>query len=62
MRLVVRTEGEPLALAAAVRRELAEIDRDLPVAAVSTVDRYLLESMAGPRLAAIDPVATLRDE
>jgi len=52
MRLVMRTAGDPLATASGLRRAVASIDRDVPLAAVSTVERYRLESMAGPRLAA----------
>jgi putative ABC transport system permease protein len=52
MRLVIRTAGDPLAIASALRRALASVDRDVPLAEGSTVDQYRLASMAGPRLAA----------
>jgi putative ABC transport system permease protein len=52
MRLVVRTTGEPMALAPALRRVVRTLDPDVPLADVSTLEQYRQASMAGPRLAA----------
>jgi putative ABC transport system permease protein len=48
--LVVRTTGNPVAQAAAVRRAIQEVDRNQAVSAVKTMDEYLGESLARPRL------------
>jgi putative ABC transport system permease protein len=47
--LTIRVAGEPLNLAAAVRQEVQNLDRDLPVAAVRTMEQVLGESVAAPR-------------
>ena len=47
--LVVRTQGEPLSLATAVRKEVQGIDPDQPVAAVRTMEDWLDSSVATPR-------------
>ena len=47
--LVVSTEGEPLALAAAVRRTVWEIDKDQPVSNISTMEDVLSESITQQR-------------
>jgi len=52
MRLVVRTSGDPLALAGALRRTVAQADPELPLTELDSADRYRLGSMAGLRLAA----------
>jgi len=39
--LAVRTSGDPSRLAAAVRRELRAVDRDLPISDLSTMDEIL---------------------
>jgi putative ABC transport system permease protein len=46
MQLVVATDGEPLALAAAVRAEVRTLDRSTPITAVSTVDAQIGESLS----------------
>jgi predicted permease len=46
---VVRTEGDPLALAGAVRAAVRELDRDLPVADVRPLARHVSETIARPR-------------
>jgi len=51
MNIVVRTTGEPAALAPAVRRELRELDSDLPVYNVRTMAERVDESMARRRFA-----------
>jgi putative ABC transport system permease protein len=46
MSLVVRSEGEPLALAGAVRDAIRSVDRDQPVANVKTIDQLLSRSVS----------------
>ena len=46
---VARTSGDPLALVPAVRRELAEQDRDLPLSSVRTMEQVLADSVARRR-------------
>jgi putative ABC transport system permease protein len=46
----LRTEGEPLALVRPVERELAAIDRGLPLQQVRTLQAVLGEGLAGRRL------------
>jgi putative ABC transport system permease protein len=50
MVLTVRTSGDPLALVPAIRRELAALDPDLPLADVSTLDDRRTVSLARPRV------------
>jgi putative ABC transport system permease protein len=47
--LTIRAAGDPLSLAAAVRREVLAIDPDQPIAAVRTMEQVLSESVAAPR-------------
>jgi putative ABC transport system permease protein len=47
--LVIRAQGDPSNLAAAVRREVKAIDPDQPVAAVKTMDEWLTTSVSAPR-------------
>ena len=49
MTLVVRTEGEPLALAEGVRREVLAIDKDQPIAAVRTMESWVSDSVSKTR-------------
>ncbi|MGH9935870.1 MAG: ABC transporter permease [Blastocatellia bacterium] len=49
MNLTIRATGDPLGLAAAVRRETLAIDPDQPIAAVRTMEQVLSESVAAPR-------------
>jgi putative ABC transport system permease protein len=49
MTLVLRTEIDPLAIAGAVRREVAAVDSTIPILAVQTVRQGLAQSMATPR-------------
>ncbi len=46
---VVRTTGDPTALTAAVRGEVASLDRQLPLYADTTMSEYLSENLAAPR-------------
>jgi len=47
--LVIRTTDDPVSLAAAVRREVAAIDPNQPVANIKTMERWVSESVAQPR-------------
>ncbi len=52
MSLAIRTTGEPLSLAPAVRSAIAEIDRYQPVSDVRALDDLVRSALALPRLAA----------
>jgi predicted permease len=52
MTLVVRTDGDPMALAAPIRRIVQRLDPALPVANVRSMSAVVGESMAAPRLTA----------
>ncbi len=49
MTFVIRTVADPLALVPAVRAQLRELDRNLPVFGVATLDQTLRDSVARPR-------------
>jgi predicted permease len=49
MSLVVRTAGEPLALASSVRAEVRALDKNLPVVHVRTLETLLGDAVAQPR-------------
>ncbi|HLL75967.1 MAG TPA: ABC transporter permease [Pyrinomonadaceae bacterium] len=49
MTFVLRTDGGPLALSAAARREVQQIDRDLPLADVRTLQSWIGESVSRTR-------------
>ena len=49
LNLAVRTQTEPASFAAAVRRAVADIDANLPVFEVRTMEERLFESVAQPR-------------
>jgi putative ABC transport system permease protein len=49
MNLVIRAQGDPSNLAAAVRYEVKAIDPDQPVAAVKTMNDWLVTSVSAPR-------------
>jgi putative ABC transport system permease protein len=51
--VLLRTVGDPQSLAPAVRRAVGELDRDLPVAALRTMDQLMVESKAPPRFRTI---------
>lgn len=51
--LVVRTGAEPQTLAAAIRREIQQVDPNQPMTAVQTMDRYVSASLARPKLYAV---------
>jgi len=47
--LVIRTQGDPLNLVGAVRKEVLAIDPDQPIAAVRTMNEWIDTSVASPR-------------
>jgi putative ABC transport system permease protein len=47
--LVVRTKNDPMSLAAPIRREVASIDSQQPVARIATLDQLMETSTAQPR-------------
>jgi len=49
MNVVVRSKGDPASLAAAVRKEVLQIDPNQPVANIRTMEQWLDRSVAGPR-------------
>ncbi len=49
MNLAIRTAGDPLALAAALRHEVAALDPDLPVSRTATLDSRVADSLAHQR-------------
>jgi putative ABC transport system permease protein len=50
MYLVVRTDGDPLALTAPIREQIAQVDRDQPVANIQTMDARVVASVAQRRM------------
>jgi putative ABC transport system permease protein len=50
MALAVRTTLEPEALAGSIRRELAAIDRDIPLYGLQTMERYVSQNTEQQRL------------
>jgi predicted permease len=49
MDVVVRTSGDPLLLASAIRREINRLDPSLPVGRIETLDQVLEESLSAER-------------
>jgi putative ABC transport system permease protein len=47
--LMLRTEGDPRAMAAAVREQIWWVDKNAPIADVKTMDTVVTESVAAPR-------------
>jgi len=47
--VVIRSKGDPASLAAAVRKEVLQIDPNQPVADVRTMEQWLERAVAGPR-------------
>ena len=50
MYLVVRADGDPLALTASIREQIAQVDRDQPVANIQTMDARVVTSVAQRRM------------
>ena len=46
MTMTLRTESEPLSLVSTIRNAIAEVDRDLPMATVQSMERVLADSMS----------------
>jgi putative ABC transport system permease protein len=53
MSVVVRTSGNPEGLSRAVREQVWSVDRDQPVADMASLETYLADSVAVPRLRVI---------
>ena len=53
MVLTVKTSGDPRGIVGAVRDEVRELDKDLPVYNIRTLDDYLASGVAQPRLFAL---------
>jgi predicted permease len=53
MNVAVRSSTDPVQLASAVTHELHELDRDLPVSGVLTMDQRIAESLARRRFATV---------
>ncbi|HEX7295099.1 MAG TPA: FtsX-like permease family protein, partial [Pyrinomonadaceae bacterium] len=51
--LVIRTQGDPLSLVAAIRREVHALDPDQPVATVRTMNDWIDRAVATPRYQAL---------
>src|SRR5262249_57851337 len=51
--VVVRSGNDPASLTAAVKRELHELDRDLPLYRVITMEQRVAESLARRRFATV---------
>ena len=49
----VRTTGDPKALVSSIRSEIAQIDKGLPMANVTTMEEIMSSSVAQPRLEAV---------
>ena len=52
MALVIKAEGDPLALIAAVRETVRHVDPNVPIADVQTMAQVTATALAGPRFAA----------
>lgn len=52
MNLVMRTSGDPRGLAGAIRKEMQNIDRSVPVASVKTMTEHLTYALWAPNMAA----------
>src|SRR5262249_50049808 len=47
--LMLRTEADPMSLAAVARQEITKLDRNAPIYDIKTFDEYLSNSIAQPR-------------
>lgn len=50
MFLVIRTDGDPLALVGAIREQIAQVDREQPIAGIQTMDARVAASVAQQRM------------
>ena len=48
--LTLRTAGDPMSMAQTVRTVLAQVDRDMPVTAVKTMEQIMMDSMSQSRM------------
>jgi putative ABC transport system permease protein len=53
MHLVVRTRGDPLMLASAIRAQVLKVDKEQPVFDVKTIETIIQEQISGVRVGAI---------
>jgi putative ABC transport system permease protein len=53
MGLVIKTAGSPLTIVTMLRETIRQMDRNLPIADVQTMDDIAATAMAGPRFAAL---------
>ena len=53
MTLIVRTSGDPSALVPTIRSKVLELDHDLPLQRVTTLDKIVSNSIRGPRFVAL---------
>jgi len=51
--LVIRTTGDPLSYVSAIRQELADIDRSVPLSSIQTGEQLYTDSSAGRRLSTL---------
>jgi putative ABC transport system permease protein len=51
--LIIRTAGDPLALASSVQREIRAVDRDLPTRELSPMETVIADSLWRPRFSAV---------
>src|SRR6185312_5021783 len=49
MTLIVRTSGDPHSLATAVQREVSQMDPEIPVYSIKTMEEYISATVATPR-------------
>jgi len=49
MTIIARTHGQPAALGAAIRQEVAALDSELPVYGIKTMPKFLDRLLSGPR-------------
>ncbi len=50
MNLVVRAQSNPTSYAAAIKSQARAVDKDQPIASITTMEEYLSQSLARPRL------------
>jgi predicted permease len=53
MDVILRTTVEPRSIAGAVRQTVFSLDRDVPLATVTTMEEAVADAMAGPRFVAV---------
>jgi putative ABC transport system permease protein len=51
--MLIRTAGDPLALAGALRREVAALEREAPVSEIRTMDEIVDKSLAGRKFSVL---------